>query len=230
MPDCVMVFHRNSDRDDEPSGSYVVAGLSTGANNWCSVGAYTRLARYSDWVTKTIEYLEGIPTIDRDFVPEETPRRGQGSPREDGTFAGQTTDGIGCILNYLDFSWSSVVTTEHLSIWSSKCECLTFLNKTKFDPRIRYSIFWRTLWHRLDRISTLMIFFIKASTFTFEQKKVFISCNGLRTTSTKWYWTQCTCHKNLFTSEFSKCYQNVILTMTMFVLNALSPWVHLNFA
>ena len=93
MPDCVMVFHRNSDRDDEPSGSYVVAGLSTGANNWCSVGAYTRLARYSDWVTKTIEYLEGIPTIDRDFVPEETPRRGQGSPREDGTFAGQTTDG-----------------------------------------------------------------------------------------------------------------------------------------
>ena len=79
----------------------MVAGLSTGANNWCSVGAYTRLARYSDWVTKTIEYLEGIPTIDRDFVPEETPRRGQGSPREDGTFAGQTTDGrILCCVVY----------------------------------------------------------------------------------------------------------------------------------
>ena len=36
-----------------------------------------------------------------------------------------------------------------------------------------------------------------------------------------------TCHKNLFTSEVSKCYQNVILTMTVFVLNALSPGVHL---
>ena len=33
------------------------------AENWCSVGAYTRLARYSDWIYKSIEYLEGRPLL-----------------------------------------------------------------------------------------------------------------------------------------------------------------------
>ena len=37
--------------------------LSTNADNWCSVGAYTRLARYSDWIYKSIEYLEGRPLL-----------------------------------------------------------------------------------------------------------------------------------------------------------------------
>ena len=45
--------------------SYNVVGLSTNANNWCSVGAYTRLAKYSEWIDKTIEYLEGVPELDR---------------------------------------------------------------------------------------------------------------------------------------------------------------------
>ena len=40
-----------------------MVGLSTRAENWCSVGAYTRLARYSDWIYKSIEYLEGRPIL-----------------------------------------------------------------------------------------------------------------------------------------------------------------------
>ena len=42
---------------------FSVVGLSTNADNWCSVGAYTRLARYSDWIYKSIEYFEGRPLL-----------------------------------------------------------------------------------------------------------------------------------------------------------------------
>ena len=42
---------------------FSLVGLSTNAENWCSVGAYTRLARYSKWVYKSIEYFEGRPLL-----------------------------------------------------------------------------------------------------------------------------------------------------------------------
>ena len=45
------------------SDRFSVVGLSTKAENWCSVGAYTRLARYSEWVYKSIEYFEGRPLL-----------------------------------------------------------------------------------------------------------------------------------------------------------------------
>jgi len=68
------VFCQKSETVDKgKEAGYNVAGLSTSATNWCSVGAYTRLAKYSDWIAKTIEYLEGVPTQDRH---RETPRNG----------------------------------------------------------------------------------------------------------------------------------------------------------
>ena len=51
-----MNFHYKENR-------FSVVGLSTKADNWCSVGAYTRLAKYSDWVYKSIEYFEGRPLL-----------------------------------------------------------------------------------------------------------------------------------------------------------------------
>ena len=45
------------------SNRFSVVGLSTKAENWCSAGAYTRLARYSEWVYKSIEYFEGRPLL-----------------------------------------------------------------------------------------------------------------------------------------------------------------------
>ena len=45
------------------SDRFSVVGLSTKAENWCSVGAYTRLARYSEWVYKSITYFEGRPLL-----------------------------------------------------------------------------------------------------------------------------------------------------------------------
>jgi secreted trypsin-like serine protease len=38
-----------------------LVGLSTGATNWCSVGAFTRIARYVDWIKTSVEYLESNP-------------------------------------------------------------------------------------------------------------------------------------------------------------------------
>ena len=47
------------------SSNYALVGLSTDATNWCSVGAYTRLAKYSQWIIKGIRYLEGEPIFQR---------------------------------------------------------------------------------------------------------------------------------------------------------------------
>ena len=51
-----MNFHYQENR-------FSVVGLSTKADNWCNVGAYTRIAKYSDWVYKSIEYFEGRPLL-----------------------------------------------------------------------------------------------------------------------------------------------------------------------
>ncbi|QQP51067.1 Uncharacterized protein FKW44_012282 [Caligus rogercresseyi] len=36
-------------------------GLNTKSKDWCAVGAYTRVANYAEWLTNTVEYLEGFP-------------------------------------------------------------------------------------------------------------------------------------------------------------------------
>ena len=35
-----------------------VTALPTNSDDWCRVGAYTRLANYHDWIVKTVQYLD----------------------------------------------------------------------------------------------------------------------------------------------------------------------------
>jgi len=46
------------DPEDPSNQIYDLVGLSTGAQNWCNVGAYTRIARYVNWIKTTVDYLE----------------------------------------------------------------------------------------------------------------------------------------------------------------------------
>ena len=40
-----------------------ISGLNTDSNQWCAVGAYTRIANYLEWITDTVEYLEGTTIL-----------------------------------------------------------------------------------------------------------------------------------------------------------------------
>lgn len=46
------------DPENSLSQQFDLVGLSTGASNWCNVGAFTRIARYVKWIQSSINYLE----------------------------------------------------------------------------------------------------------------------------------------------------------------------------
>lgn len=46
-------------------------GMTFAKLDWCSIGAYTRTARYVDWIIDGIEYFEGRPLAGRGETPKE---------------------------------------------------------------------------------------------------------------------------------------------------------------
>ena len=58
-------------------------GLPTGSENWCSVGAMTRVAKYAQWINASVEYLEGF-SLSRVDHGKDGEDRGRGSDEDDG--------------------------------------------------------------------------------------------------------------------------------------------------
>jgi secreted trypsin-like serine protease len=69
------------DPESDKGGVYDLVGLSTGSNNWCNVGAYTRIARYVTWIENTIKYLE--LQLDRQQFSEQIRTGASSSPETD---------------------------------------------------------------------------------------------------------------------------------------------------
>ena len=56
---------------------YDLVGLATGSNNWCNVGAFTRLAKYVDWIKNSINYLELRYQLRREQHADDTTTKGK---------------------------------------------------------------------------------------------------------------------------------------------------------
>ncbi len=47
-------------------GRFHLVGLATGSDKWCSVGALTRVAKYAEWIKKTVDYLDPEAKVARE--------------------------------------------------------------------------------------------------------------------------------------------------------------------